>query len=71
MSRIRTKAVKAWTDICKTNNQWGVEVDNPFITMDGHYICYTGNGEPGRERAQIIADAINGRRTPKREVEED
>lgn len=70
MGRIRTVKVKAWTDICSTNNQWGVEVDSPFITMDGHYICYTGAGELGRERAEIIADAINGRRTPKREIED-
>ena len=64
--RVRMVRVKAWPD-CRVNGDWGVEVDDAFLTMDGHYICTTGPGEEGRRRAEVIADAINGRRTPMRE----
>lgn len=63
--RTRLERVKAWIDN-PTPVTWGVEVNDPSITLDGHYICHTGVGEGGRLRAEIIADALNGRRTPKR-----
>lgn len=65
--RVRMVRVKAWPD-CRVHGDWGVEVDDPSLTFDGHYICTTGFGEEGRRRAEVIADAINGRRTPMREV---
>lgn len=65
---MRMRQVRAWADIRDTGI-WGVEVDCVDMTMDGHYICVTGHGDEGRRRAQIIVDAINGRRTPKTEVE--
>lgn len=58
------RAVKAWID-CPTPGKWGVEIDAKELTIDGHYICYCGEGEKGRQLAEIIADAINGRRLPK------
>lgn len=66
--RTRTRQVKAWIDAwCTTREgqEWGVEVDEKTMTMDGHFICLTGKGDAGRIRAQIIADALNGRKTPK------
>ena len=54
----RMRAVKAWIDMTE-GGVWGVEVDDPRLTMDGHYICRTGPGELGERLATIITSSVS------------
>lgn len=49
-----------------TDGVWGVEVDAPALTLDGHYICLLPHADPDHALylAGVIADALNGRKTP-------